>query len=64
MSRKFGNAVKRNYLKRVIRSIIANNLNTMPKNTKLEIIPKKQIEKKKYSELENDFLDMLKNLVI
>ena len=64
VSRKIGNAVKRNYLKRVIRSIIANNLNAMPKNTKLEIIPKKQIEKKKYSELENDFLDMLKNLVI
>ena len=64
MSRKIGNAVKRNYLKRIIRSIVINNFNAMPKNTKLEIIPKKQIEKKKYSELENDFLDMLKNLVI
>ena len=64
VSRKIGNAVKRNYLKRIIRSIVVNNLNAMPKNTKLEIIPKKQIEKKKYSELENDFLDMLKNLVI
>ena len=64
MSRKIGNAVKRNYLKRIIRSIVANNLNSMPKNTKLEIIPKKQIEKKKYSELEKDFLDTVKNLVI
>ena len=64
VSRKIGNAVKRNYLKRIIRSIIANNLNSMPKNIKLEIIPKKQIEKKKYSELEKDFLDTVKNLVI
>ena len=64
VSRKIGNAAKRNYLKRIIRSIIANNLNSMPKNIKLEIIPKKQIEKKKYSELEKDFLDTVKNLVI
>ena len=64
VSRKIGNAVKRNYLKRIIRSIVVNNLNSMPKNTKLEIIPKKQIEKKKYSELEKDFLDTVKNLVI
>ena len=64
VSRKIGNAVKRNYLKRIIRSIIANNLNSMPKNIKLEIIPKKQIEKKKYLELEKDFLDTVKNLVI
>ena len=64
VSRKIGNAVKRNYLKRIIRSIIINNHNSMPKNTKLEIIPKKQIEKKKYSELEKDFLASVKNLVI
>ena len=64
VSRKIGNSDKRNYLKRIIRSIIANNLNSMPKNIKLEIIPKKQIEKKKYLELEKDFLDTVKNLVI
>ena len=64
VSNKIGNAVKRNYLKRIIRSIVVNNLNSMPKNTKLEIIPKKQIEKKKYSALEKDFLDTVKNLVI
>ena len=64
VSRKIGNAVKRNYLKRIIRSIVVNNLNSMPKNTKLEIIPKKHVEKIKYSELEKDFLDKVKNLVI
>ena len=64
VSRKIGNAVKRNYLKRIIRSIVVNNLNSMPKNTKLEIIPKKHVEKIKYSELEKDFLDTVKNLVI
>ena len=64
VSRKIGNAVKRNYIKRIIRCIVANNLNSIPKNIKIEIIPKKQIEKKKYSELEKDFLDTVKNLVI
>ena len=64
VSRKVGNAVKRNYIKRIIRCIVANNLNSIPKNIKIEIIPKKQIEKKKYSELEKDFLDTVKNLVI
>ena len=64
VSRKIGNGVKRIYLKRIIRNIVANNLNSMPNNTKLEIIPKKQIEKKKYSELVKDFLDTVKNLVI
>jgi len=64
VSRKIGNAVKRNYLKRIIRSIIVNNHNTMPKNKKLKIIPKKKKKKKKYSELEKDFLDTVKNLVI
>ena len=64
VSKKIGNAVKRNHLKRIVRNIIWNNLNSIPKNVKLEIIPKKQIEKKKYSELEKDFLDTIKNLVI
>ena len=55
VSRKIGNAVKRNYLKRIIRSIVINNLNAMPKNTKLEIIPKKQIEKKSIQNLKKIF---------
>ena len=64
VSKKIGNAIKRNYLKRIIRSIVSNNPNSMPQKIRLEIIPKKQIVKKKYSEIEKDFLDTVKNLVI
>ena len=64
VSKKIGNAVERNHLKRIIRNIVGNNIKSIPKNAKLEIIPKKQIQKKKYSELEKDFIDTVKNLVI
>ena len=64
VSRKIGNSVKRNLLKRIIRNIVFNNIDSVPNNTELEIIPKKQIEKKKYAELEKDFVDTIKNLVI
>ena len=43
VSRKIGNAVKRNYIKRVIRSIIRNNSNKIPNNLIFEIIPKKKL---------------------
>ena len=55
VSRKIGNAVKRNYIKRIIRCIVANNLNSIPKNIKIEIIPKKQIEKKRIQNLKKIF---------
>ena len=64
VSRKIGNSVKRNRLKRIIRNIVFNNIDSVPNNTELEIIPKKQIGKKKYAELEKDFVDTIKNLVI
>ncbi len=64
VSRKIGNAVKRNRIKRIIRSIVVKNINCIPHNAELEIIPKKQLEKKKYSDLEKDFVDTVKNLVI
>ena len=55
VSRKIGNAVKRNYLKRIIRSIVSNNPNSMPQKTRLEIIPKKQIVKKSIQKLKKIF---------
>ncbi len=64
VTKKIGNAVKRNYLKRIIRHIIKYNLNSIPKNINIEIIPKKQIKEKKYVELEKDFVNTIKNLVI
>ncbi|MFL2660734.1 MAG: ribonuclease P protein component [Alphaproteobacteria bacterium] len=64
ISRKFGNSVCRNYVKRVIRSILAQNFNKYFTRIIFEIIPKKNIEKIKYQELENDLISNLKNLVI
>ena len=64
VSRKIGNAVKRNRIKRIIRSIVIKNINFMPSTLELEIIPKKHLEKKKYTDLEKDFVDSIKNLVI
>ena len=62
--RKIGNAVKRNRIKRIIRSIVIKNINFMPSTLELEIIPKKHLEKKKYTDLEKDYVDSIKNLVI
>lgn len=51
ISRKFGNAVRRNYMKRVIKDIIRNNL--FPKNFDIEIIVKK-IKKIEFLKLQVD----------
>lgn len=64
VSRKIGNAVRRNYFKRIFRYIIRKNLSSIPKNINLEIIPKRKLETKKFEELEKDFLRIMKNLVI
>ena len=45
------------------KSLVFKDINPVAP-THLLIIPKKQIEKKKYSALEKDFLDTVKNLVI
>ncbi len=64
VSKKIGNSVTRNYIKRIIRSINRNNLNEVPENLNFEIIPKKKIETKKFFDLEKDFLNLMKNLEI
>ena len=43
VSNKIGNAVKRNYIKRLIRSIISNKKSTIPKSLIIEIIAKKNV---------------------
>ena len=45
VSKKIGKAVTRNYLKRIVRSIIRNNINLIPKGILFEVIPKKGAEK-------------------
>ena len=62
VSKKIGNAVKRNYIKRVIRSIIRNNSNKIPNNLIFEIIPKKKIETISFFDLEKDLLDFTKKV--
>ena len=62
VSKKMGNAVKRNYIKRVIRSIIRNNSNKIPNNIIFEIIPKKKIENVSFFDLEKDLLDFIKKV--
>ena len=64
VSKKIGNSVKRNYVKRVIRSIIRNNIKKNSVGVSLEIIPKKNLVKIKYNELEIDLIKAFKNLNI
>ena len=64
VSKKVGNAVKRNYLKRIIRSIIRNNINLIPNGILFEVIPKKGAEKSSYHLLERDLVDTLTTLKV
>ena len=64
ISKKFGNSVRRNYVKRVIRSILSQNFNKHSAKINFEVIPKKNIDRIGYQELENDLISNLKNLVI
>ena len=64
VSKKIGKAVTRNYLKRIVRSIIRNNINLIPKGILFEVIPKKGAEKSSYHLLERDLVDTLTTLKI
>ncbi len=64
ISKKFGNSVRRNYIKRVIRSILSQNFCKYASKIYFEVIPKKNIDKISYQELEKDLISSLKNLVI
>ena len=64
VSKKVGKAVIRNYLKRIIRSIIRKNINLIPNGLLFEIFPKKGAEKTSYHLLEKDLVDTLTTLKI
>ena len=64
VSKKVGKAVIRNYLKRIIRSIIRKNINLIPNGLLFEIIPKKGAEKTSYHLLERDLVDTLTTLKV
>ena len=59
VSNKIGNAVKRNYIKRLIRSIISNKKSPIPKNLIIEIIAKKNLNPS-FSSFNRDILTLQK----
>ena len=56
VSKKHGNAVNRNYIKRIIKAAFIKNLNQIPEKLEIEIIPKINKGKLKFKEIETDFL--------
>ncbi|MBK93035.1 MAG: ribonuclease P protein component [Rickettsiales bacterium] len=54
VSKKIGNAVKRNYIKRLIRAVILSNKKNLPIGYSIEIIPKKNF-KPQYKQFQKDF---------
>ena len=62
VSRKIGNAVKRNYVKRILRSIYIKQSENIPKGYDYEIIPKKIILNCKFNELEQDIKNFIKKI--
>ena len=59
VSKKIGNAVKRNYLKRIFRSIIRKNWKAIKNSISFEIIPKKKILNHSFAEIEKDIKEIL-----
>ena len=62
VSRKIGNAVKRNYCKRLIRALIILNNSSLPIGYSVEIIPKKH-SKLRFKAFQKDF-DFFKNELV
>lgn len=61
VSRKIGNAVKRNRIKRLIREAYRLNKHSLPDNIHLVIIAKQGIGDLKYKDIEEDLLEICNN---
>lgn len=59
LSKKFGNAVKRNKYKRILREIIRNNQKKFENNYDYIIIMKKKCEFLNYKDIESKLLSLL-----
>ncbi len=59
VSNKIGNAVKRNYIKRLIKSIISNKKSAIPKSLIIEIIAKRNLSPS-FSSFNKDILTLKK----
>ena len=62
VSKKHGNAVKRNFIKRRLRAIFIKNVKMLPKGYTFEIIPKEIIKNFDFLSIEQDFLKVIKKL--
>ena len=61
VSKKFGNAVKRNYQKRVVREILRKLIKSLPNYSYL-IVVKKKVEELSFFEKENQLIYLLKKI--
>ncbi len=62
ISKKHGNAVRRNYIKRLLKAIFIKHNKILPTGYDLEFIPKEKDSKINFLDLENDILHCLKKL--
>lgn len=61
-SRRVGNAVKRNYGKRVFRNLFRNHQKNLPLGTNLVMVLRSNFDSVPYAELEMRFLKACKNI--
>ena len=62
VSKKHGNAVRRNHIKRLFKAVFIKHNDKLPNGYDIEFIPKKNKNKVRFLELENDVLTSLKKL--